>query len=422
MATLIRGIGKLLTLEGAWQKSGRRVVEADLGVIPKAAVLIAKGKILWVGPEKNLRSALSRLAKSDLPKADKKISKEYDVKGQTVLPGWIDCHTHSVFGGQRWQEFEMRCQGATYQEIAQKGGGILSTMKATRAIPKLELLEISQMRVDEFLCQGVTTLEIKSGYSLDLKGELKQLEVARALQGPRIITTFLGAHAKAPEFSSAIDYLDYLATVVLPQVKKKKLADRVDIFIEKNFFEGESALDYLKKAKEMGFALTVHADQLSLSGGSRTAIALEAQSADHVIQIGESEIKQFARSETTAVLLPLADLYMKCAYPPARQLIDAGARVALATDFNPGSCPSQDVQLVGLLARLQMRMSLPEIIGAWTVGAAHALGLKDVGCLQKGFSADLQVIDTDWQGLFFQAGAKPTTTLFVAGKSLSQIR
>lgn len=410
MATLIRGIGKLLTLEGAWQKAGRRIVEDDLGLIPKAAILVHQGKIVWVGPEKGLKTALRQL-----PKSLSKITKEFDVKGRTALPGWIDCHTHSVFAGHRWHEFEMRCQGATYQEIAQKGGGILSTMKATRAASKQSLIDVTQKRIDGFLRQGVTTVEVKSGYALDLNGELKQLEVAKALKGPRIITTFLGAHAKPPEFSKTSDYLQFLCDKVLPQVKKKKLADRVDIFIEKNFFEGESARNYLERAKELGFNITIHADQLSLSGGSRLAIELLAHSADHVIQIGAEEIQQFAKSETTAVLLPMADLYMKCAYPPARKLIDAGARVALATDFNPGSCPSQDIQLVGLLARLHMQMTLPEIISAWTVGASHALGLGEVGCLKSGFSADLQVIDTDWEGLFYQAGMNPTSDVFVQG-------
>jgi imidazolonepropionase len=406
-------------MEGAWQKSGRRITAEDLGIIPKSALLMDRGNILWAGPEKQLRATLFKLKDQRRgPKSKIKISKEFDVGGRTVLPGWLDAHTHTVFAGARHHEFEMRCQGASYQEIALNGGGILSTMRATRQIKKAELKSLSQDRVDAFLRQGVTTLEIKSGYALDLKGELKQLEVARSLVGPRIITTFLGAHAKPPEFSSNSDYLDYLKVHVLPVIKKKKLADRVDIFIEKNFFEGEAAKAYLETAKAMGFAVVVHADQLSLSGGTQTAVTLEALSADHVIQLGRTEIDLLAGSETTAVLLPMADLYMKCAYPPARELIDRGARVALATDFNPGSCPSQDIQLVGLLARLQMGMSLPEIIAAWTVGAAKALGLTDTSALLPGFKADLQVINGDWQGLFYQAGATPTEQVFVRGKSL----
>ncbi len=411
MATLIRGISSLLTMEGAWKKSGRNIKEVDLGIIPKAAMLIEQERIVWVGPEKNLKAALK-----ELPTKQKKITREIDVKGQTVLPGWIDAHTHLVFAGNRWNEFEMRCQGASYQEIAAKGGGILSTMKSTRAVKKSELTVISQSRVNEFLRQGVTTLEIKSGYALELKGEVKQLEVARSLKGPQIITTFLGAHARPPEFSSAGEYLEFLASNVLPVIKKKKLADRVDIFIEKNFFEGEAAKKYLQAAKSLGFQLTIHADQLSLSGGTQLAVELGAQSADHVIQLGDAEIKLIAASNSTAVLLPMADLYMKCAYPPARRLIEVGARVALATDFNPGSCPSQDIQLVGLLARLHMQMTLPEIISAWTVASAHALGLTDVGTLQKGFRANFQVVGLDWQGLFYQAGLNPTELVFVNGK------
>jgi imidazolonepropionase len=386
-------------------------VADDLSPIPKAAIIWEREDILWVGPEKKLRSALA-----DVLKPKQKVTHEYHAGGQTVLPGWIDCHTHLVFAGQRWEEFEMRCQGATYQEIAQKGGGILSTMSATRKASRAELSTLSQRRLDQFIKQGVTTIEIKSGYALDLKGELKQLEVARDLKGARVITTFLGAHAKPPEFASHVEYLKFLSEQVLPQVKKKGLAQRVDIFIEKNFFEVDAAKSYLAQAQKLGFDLTIHADQLSLSGGSQVAIELGAQSADHVIQIGEAEVKMFAETETTAVLLPMADLYMKCSYPPARKLIDAGARVALATDFNPGSCPSQDVQLVGLLARLEMSMSLPEIISAWTVGAARALNQQQIGSLQKGFKADWQIIDRDWRGLFYEAGANPVVEVFAGGR------
>ncbi len=433
--TLIRGIGELLTMEGAWKKSGRHIQSEDLGGIKSAAMLVDQGLIQWVGLEKHLSKALKDYLATSNDKTTrnkkqnaktKKIKRqniqEYDVCGQTVLPGWIDAHTHTVFAGQRWSEFEMRCQGASYQEIAAKGGGILSTMKATRSISKKHLLELSQARVNEFMRQGVSTLEVKSGYALEKKGELKQLEVARQLVGPRIVTTFLGAHAKPPEFSSADEYLNFLSLEVLPVIKKRKLASRVDIFVEKNFFESKSAKQYLEQAKSLGFDITVHADQLSLSGGTRLAVELGALSADHVIQLGEAEIKQISQSQATAVLLPMADLYMKCAYPPARALIDQGARVALATDFNPGSCPSQDVQLVGLLARLEMKMSLPEIISAWTIGGARALGFDNVGALQKDFSADFQVLDQDWRGLFYQAGRSPVTKLFTTGNSVwSQI-
>lgn len=415
---IVRGVGELLTMEGAYQKSGRWIKEEDLGVLQKAAMIIEGDRLLWVGQEKYLAKAYNHFISTLNNHVKKKIQKnieEWDVKGQTILPSWIDAHTHTVYGGHRWDEFEKRCQGVSYQEIAAQGGGILSTMRATRAIAKASLLKITQVRVNEFLRQGVSTLEIKSGYALEKKGELKQLEVARALKGPRIVTTFLGAHARPPEFNSAEDYLNYLCLEVLPIIKKKNLATRVDIFIEKNFFDSKIAKDYLEKCKKMGFSLTIHADQLSLSGGTDLAVELGAQSADHVIQLKESEIKKIAQSKVTAVLLPMADLYMKCDYPPARALIEAGAQIALATDYNPGSCPSQDVQLVGLLARLQMKMSLPEILSAWTVGGALALGINNIGCLMKNFSADFQVIDQDWRGLFYKAGFSPVTSLMVSG-------
>jgi imidazolonepropionase len=402
---LFKDIESLLTMAPAMKKQGRHILEEDLGEIKNAAVLIQNGKILWVG----------KTAK--IPKnffANKKEAsriKEVSLKGQTVLPGFVECHTHSVFSGSRADEFELRNQGMPYQEIARRGGGILSTMRATRKSSLADLKTLTQNRIQQFYKQGVTTLEIKSGYALDLKNELKMLQVVDELslkknKSPHLISTYLGAHALPPEFKNTSEYTEYILEKVLPQVLKKTLCRRIDIFVEKGFFEKEIALNYLQKAQKMGFQITIHADQLSLSGGSDLAMQLKASSADHVIQLSEKQISGFAKSETTAVLLPMADLYMKCAYPPARELIDAGARVALATDFNPGSCPAQDLSLVGLLARLQMKMSLPEVIAAYTVGSSFALGLQDqVGSLSENKNADIIATPATWRDLFYSAGA-----------------
>jgi imidazolonepropionase len=403
-----REIKELVTLQGAHKKRGRFIQYEDLSVITNAAMVVDQGRILWLGSDKSFRRQASGFRKA---------VREISLKGLTVLPGFIDSHTHLVFAGQRYEEFEMRNQGVSYQEIAALGGGILSSMKATREICKKQLLDISQKRVDAFLRQGITTLEIKSGYSLNLKDELKQLEVISQLQGPSCVPTFLGAHALPPEFKQMgyDKYLQFLSEKVLPKIQKKSLAKRVDIYIEKGFFSKNEGRKYLRAAQQMGFDVVIHADQLSLSGGAQLAVEIGALSADHLIFVGEKEIQKLAQSEVTALLLPAADLYMKCNYPPARSLLDAGARVALATDFNPGSSPTQDITLVGLLARLYMKMSLPEVITAFTVGGAFALGLEnDRGVLSKGYRADFVASEIEWKGLFYQAGYNPIVQVFKA--------
>lgn len=374
---LYLGIDELLTLEGVKQKSGRHILESDLGLIKNAAMIVQDSKIIWIGKKAKIPKSLRS-----------QIKKEVSLSAQTVMPGFVECHTHTVFAGNRSEEFELRNQGVSYQEIAARGGGILSTMKSTRAASLQSLADLAQGRVDQFVAQGVTTLETKSGYGLSAKSELKILEVHKRLKGPKLISTFLGAHAISPEFKNEMEHLVEMSKT-LELIAKKKLASRVDIFIEKGFFSTAAAKAYLEKAKSLGFQIVIHADQLSLSGGTALAVDLGAQSADHVIQISESEIQKIANSQTTAVCLPAADFYMRCAYPPARKLIEAGARVALATDFNPGSSPTQSLSLVGVLARLEMKMTLAEVIATMTYNAAAALGLESSnGSLSLGNEAD----------------------------------
>ncbi|MGZ3690673.1 MAG: imidazolonepropionase [Pseudobdellovibrio sp.] len=369
----------------------------------KMAFIIKDGRFEWIGPQSKIPKKL-------------KFKKEWDLKRQLVFPSFVECHTHSVFAGSRAEEFELRNNGVSYLEIAQRGGGILSTMKATRAAKPSELAVLTQKRVNQFLKQGVSTLEVKSGYALDLKNEIKMLEVLKKIKGPRIVPTFLGAHARPPEFATNSEYLEFLTEKVLPEIKKKKLAARVDIFIESKFFEREESLKYLESAKALGFEVTIHANQMSLSAGADLAMQLNAQSADHVINLDDNLISRFAKSNTVAVLLPTADLYMKCAYPPARKLIEAGATVALATDYNPGSSPSQDLSLVGLLARLEMKMTLPEVFLAYTKNAAQALGLADdEGSIEVGKSANFICTSAELTDFFYSAGLTPEHQLFIRG-------
>lgn len=406
-ATLFRQIGCLVTMKGAAEKEGRHIQESDLGILSKASLLVEEGRILWVGPHKDLSKNFAK----------KKI-REVDARDKTFLPGFVECHTHLIFAGARAAEFEKRLNGVSYQQIAAEGGGILSSVRSTRAAKLSRLVAESQQKVNTFLSQGVTTLEIKSGYGLDHLSEIKCLQAIKKLKGPRIIPTFLGAHALPLEFISEREYLNFLKEKMLPEIKKKKLSKRVDIFVERGFFSVDQARDYLSHAQALGFDVTLHADQLSLFGGSDLGVQLRALSADHVIQIESAQIQNLAKSQTTAVLLPLADLYMKCAYPPARALIDAGARVALATDYNPGTCPSQDINTVGLLARLQMKMTLPEVLSAYTVGASWALGLqKEIGSIEVGKAADFVGTKVEWNELFYSAGSRDISEVYQAGQA-----
>ncbi len=409
---IFRGIRTLMSLAGAARKQGRRVTEADLSMIPNAALVCEGGQILWCGPESSLPENFRTQASTTV-----------DFGGRFVYPGFVECHTHTVFGGSRAEEFEWRNQGVSYQTIAERGGGILSTVRATRAISDSELLNLAQARVDRFVQQGVTTLEIKSGYALDGPGEARILKLIESLRGPRTIRTYLGPHAIAPEFAGRpADYLDEILNVHLPELKKKKLAERVDIFVEKGYFSRELAEKYFARAKDLGFGLTVHADQLSRSGGTDLAVQFGAQSADHLVEINNQDIQALARSEVTAVLLPGADLYMNCPYPPARSLLDQGAKVALATDFNPGTCPTQDLSLMGVLARVQMKMSLAEVWVAYTLNAAQAIGLvSETGSLETGKSADFIVSSEPPEQFFYHVGYLPVDEVWLRGEKIGPV-
>lgn len=400
---VFKGIGQLITCAPAAVKGGRRATSEDLGVIESAAVVASGKKIAWVGPENELPARYRRV-------------RAVGLRGGVVVPGFIECHTHLIYAGNRAGEFERRNQGESYQSIARGGGGILSTVRATREATEQQLARIAQKRVDRFLRQGVTTIEVKSGYGLTLKDEMKMLRAARALKKARVVPTYLGAHAVPKEFTSADAYVDQLITD-LPKVAK--LARRVDAFVENGYFSAETTRRYLRAAADLGMSASIHADQLTLSGGSRLAIEMNATSADHLVQLGSREIAELAGSEVTCVLLPSSDLYMDCAYPKAREMIDAGARVALSTDFNPGTSPSQDVALVGILARVRMKMSLPETIVAYTVGAAHALGLeKEIGSIEVGKSCDFSVLTGGMEELFLDVGHMPIARTFCQAREV----
>lgn len=404
---LFRDIQELVTLDQAAKKQARNIKLEDLSVIENGAFVVAGSHIIWVGETRNI------------PRKYKGIKKVYSLRGQTVLPAFVECHTHSLFAGHRAPEFEMRMQGMTYQEIAAQGGGIQVTVEATRQAKTSELTLEGARRLKHFAEQGVGTVEIKSGYGLDLKSELKLLKIAHELNGTycRVIPTYLGPHSVAPEFENAEEYLNDILIHHLPKLARLKWLKRADIFVEKGYFSCEQAQRYIEAIKKLGWGLSIHADQLSRTGAGILSIESGALSADHVLQVSDDDVIRLSHSEVTAVLLPAADFYLKVKYPPARKLIDQGARVALSTDFNPGSSPTQDINFVGLLARMEMKMSLHEVIVAYTLGGAYALGLQDqIGSLEAGKSADFIISQKSWSEFFYSVGEKLVTELWVGGR------
>jgi imidazolonepropionase len=401
---LFSDIKELMTLKPVHDKKGRGPIsEKDLGIELNQCLIVENKKIVWVGK------------KNKIPKNFFK-AKEV-VVGENLFPGFIECHTHSAFLGDRKNEFEMRNTGVPYQEIAEKGGGIFSTVRATRKGTEKSIATVIQKRLNTFLKQGVTTVEVKSGYGLDEKNEIKLLKSMDSLRKDfNLVPTFLGAHAIAPEHKTSTIHLQKMKEM-LTKIKKNNWSHRVDIFIEKGYFEGEAAQEYLAYAKNLGFDLCIHADQLTRTGAAVLAVRLGAKSTDHNICVTDKDIQVLAKSETTCVLLPSADFYIHCPFPPARKLIDAGARIALSTDFNPGTSPSQSIELVGVLARLKMNMSLPEVFAAWTVGASYALGMeKQKSILSVGYDADFFSSSASWLDFFYDFSAAPVKKVWVSGK------
>ncbi len=325
-----------------------------------------------------------------------------DAKGRAVLPGFVDSHTHMVFGGYRPEEFGWRMRGDSYMSIMNRGGGIVNTMKATREASEESLTEKTRMYIDRMSRMGVTTVEGKSGYGLDKDTELKQLRVMASLNADPsrkvdIATTYLGGHALPPEYAGRHDqYIDFMISEMLPLIKAGGLADNCDIFCEKGVFDIEQSRRLLNAAAKMGFGLKIHADEIVTTGGAELAAETGALSADHLLHISDQGIRALADSPTVATLLPLTAFTLREPYAPARKLIDAGCAVALATDLNPGSCLSGSIPLTFALACIYMMMSVEEAITALTLNGGAALGLADkIGSIEEGKLGDVVVLDTD---------------------------
>ena len=398
-AKLIGPFKQVLTMQHLPLKGALK--DEQLEIIEQAGIYIVDGKIKVVGDFDGLKAALP----DDI--------EIVELKGDFVaLPGYIDCHTHIAFGGNRANDFAMRNAGSSYLEIAEAGGGIWSTVKHTRECSQDDLKFLTLKRADNLLRQGITTVEVKSGYGLNVEEELKTLRAIKEANQASfvdLISTCLAAHMHPKDYEgNAEDYLYEIGEKLFPLLRAEKLTNRIDAFVEKSAFSAEQILPYYKKAKEMGFDLTVHADQFSTSG-SKLAVELAAVSADHLEASTENEISLLAGSEVIPVALPAASLGIGCEFTPARKLLDAGASLAIATDWNPGSAPmGKLIESASILATMQ-KLSNAELFAGITFRAAKALNLQDRGRLMEGMLADFVVYDTNnYQNItYLQGGLQP---------------
>ena len=379
------------------------------GPIENGAFAVRDGRIAWIGRDADVPAFAAR--------------EILDAERHWITPGFVDCHTHLVYGGNRAREFEQRLEGATYEEIARSGGGILSTVRATRAASEDALLRIGDARVQRLRAEGVTTIEIKSGYGLDLETELRELRVARAL-GERndvtVRTTYLGAHALPPEFSGRPDaYIDFVCSTVLPHVVRENLADRVDAFCETIAFTPAQTARFFDAARAHGLGIALHADQLTDGGGAELAARYGAQSADHLEHTSERGIAALAAAGTVAVLLPGAYYFLReTTLPPIAALRARGVPIALATDCNPGTSPIESILLVLNLACTLFRLTAHEALAGITRCGAQALGLgAEIGTLECGKFADFTLWDIDHPAqLAYALGVNPARGVYRRGR------
>jgi imidazolonepropionase len=371
----------------------------EVEVLDQAYVLCEDGRVAAVG------------RMSDLGPLEGEVV-ELDGRGRCALPGLVDCHTHACFAGDRVGEFELRAKGASYEEIHADGGGILSTVRATRTAGESGLREAVERHHRWMLKAGTTTFEAKSGYGLDRDTELASLEAIREAGG---VPTWLGAHAVPPEFETADAYLDFALADVLPEAAQ--LAEAADVFLEQGAFDVAQARRFLEACGERGLALRLHGDQFTEAGAVPLAIELEARSIDHLEATGSAGVRALAASDVVAVLLPVSALFLGRSMPPGRALVDASAAVALATDFNPGSAFCESLPLVCSVACTQLHLSPAEALAACTVNAAHVLGRSDrKGRLAPGYDADVVLLDApDWRYLAYHMGAPIVSEVVCAG-------
>lgn len=406
---LIHNANQVVTVASFGKRFKHGKEQGEIFVIEKGSVLIKDGKIEWVGRAIDFNFGLYGNSLQVI-----------NAEGEVLMPGFVDSHTHLVFGGTRENEFDLRIRGFTYSQIAEMGGGILSTVKKTREEAKENLFKVAHNYANLALSHGTTTIEIKSGYGLNLEDEIKILEIANELNEKPIFTvqTFLGAHAIPPEFKDRKDdYVKFLIDKVIPEVARRKLAKFCDVFCERGYFSPEDSEKILTAGKNYGLLPKIHAEQFSNYGGVRAGVKVGAISIDHLENISDEDIGVLSKSDAIAVLLPGVSFFLNYQYPPARKLIEAGVPVAIATDFNPGSCMSLNMQLMMTIACVQMKMTVEEVITAATLNSAGAIGISDItGSIEVGKRADIVIFGVpDYRIIPYFFGENHTKAVFVGG-------
>ncbi|PJJ68161.1 imidazolonepropionase [Chryseobacterium geocarposphaerae] len=387
-----------------------KLSDEQLEIITDGGILVNNDKIRQLGNFETLKSE------------NQNIEIETVEGEQIVLPAFVDSHTHICFGGNRANDFAMRNAGKTYLEIAESGGGIWSSVQHTRNASEEELLKTLLERIDFLISLGITTIEVKSGYGLDVENELKMLRIIKKAQGKTkatLVPTCLSAHLKPRDFDgNNEEYLQYILTEILPKVKEENLAKRVDIFIEKSAFQPEESKSFLLKTKDLGFEITVHADQFT-PGSSRIAVEVGAKSADHLEATIDEDIEFLAQSETVATALPGASLGLGEKFTPARKLLDAGAIVAIASDWNPGSAPMGNlITQASILATFE-KLTTAEVLAGMTFRSAFALGLEDRGKLAEGLKADFVTFKTNnFQNVLYNQGSLKVESVYIDGQKV----
>ncbi|WP_281164584.1 imidazolonepropionase [Liquorilactobacillus sicerae] len=415
---LILHASQIATPIGNSIKHGKEMNQ--IKIINDGAIFLENGLIKYIGKTDEV---IEKVKSRNISTFDKII----DATGSTLVPGFVDSHTHFLFAGYRLDEFCERVAGSTYMEIMEKGGGIQATVDATRKVSSAKLKKLGSNRLQEMLHQGITTVEGKSGYGLDKEAELKQLRAFRELnviQPVDISVTYLGAHAIPREFENKTDeYIEFIIKEVLPVIKEEELAEFVDVFCDQGVFDLESSSKLLKSAKKLGFKIKMHADEIANLNGVKLASELDAVSADHLIKISLAEIDELSRKKNTvATLLPCTAFCLKENFAPARELIDKGCGVALASDYNPGSSFTCSIPLIVALSSFSMKMTMNEILTALTLNGAAALDIADEkGSLEPGKIGDIVFLNySDFRYLLYNTGNNIVSKVIKNGKLVYQ--